>query len=76
MSFKCKILFSPFDKTKSSNFGFSPKVQIINSSVKENQNCSNKGPGPLQRGIIAKMGWGHLKISVSRITEPEEIKFT
>jgi hypothetical protein len=37
-------------------------------------NCSNKGPGPLQRGDNlknAKMGWGHLKIFFSRTTEPE-----
>jgi hypothetical protein len=37
-------------------------------------NCSNKGPGPLQRGgnhKNAKMGWGHLKIFLSRTTEPE-----
>jgi hypothetical protein len=34
-------------------------------------NCSNKGPDPLQRGDIfknAKMGWGHLKIFLSRTT--------
>jgi hypothetical protein len=30
--------------------------------------------GPLQRGDISKMGWGHLKI-FSRIFEPEELKF-
>jgi hypothetical protein len=33
--------------------------------------CSNKGPGPLQRGDNhknVKMGWGHLKIS--RTTGP------
>jgi hypothetical protein len=37
-------------------------------------NCSNKGPGPLQRGDNhknAKMGWGHLKIFFSRTIEPE-----
>jgi hypothetical protein len=34
--------------------------------VKENQVCTNKGTGPLQRGDNhnnVKMGWGHLKIS-------------
>jgi hypothetical protein len=34
--------------------------------------CSNKGPGPLQRGDNhknIKMGWGHLKI-FSRTTGP------
>ena len=35
--------------------------------------CSNKGPGPLQRGDNhknVKMGWGHLKIFFSRTTGP------
>jgi hypothetical protein len=34
--------------------------------------CSNKGPGPLQRGDNhknIKMGWGYLKI-ISRTTGP------
>jgi hypothetical protein len=42
--------------------------------VKGILNCSNKGPGPLQRGDNlknAKMGWVHLKIFFSRTTEPE-----
>jgi hypothetical protein len=33
--------------------------------VKGIQVCSNKGPGPLQKGDnhrFVKMGWGHLKI--------------
>jgi hypothetical protein len=30
----------------------------------------NKGPGPLQRGEITKMGWGHLKIFFFRTTGP------
>jgi hypothetical protein len=33
--------------------------------MKGNEVCSNKGPGPLQRGDNhknVKMGWGHLKI--------------
>jgi hypothetical protein len=37
-------------------------------------NCSNKGPGPLQKGYNlknAKMGWGHLKIFFSTTTEPK-----
>jgi hypothetical protein len=41
--------------------------------VKGILNCSNKGPGPLQRGDNdknAKMGWNHLEI-FSRTTEPE-----
>jgi hypothetical protein len=41
--------------------------------VKEIQVCSNKGPGPLQRGDNnknVKMGWGHLKILFSRTTGP------
>ena len=36
-------------------------------------NCSNKGPGPLQRGDNHKndkMGWGHLKILFSRTSGP------
>jgi hypothetical protein len=40
--------------------------------MKENQVCSNKGPGPLQRGNNCKnvkMGWVHLKI-FSRTTGP------
>jgi hypothetical protein len=35
--------------------------------------CSNKGPGPHQRGDNHKnveMGWGHLKIFFSRTTGP------
>jgi hypothetical protein len=39
--------------------------------VKGILNCSNKGPGPLQRGYNHKMGWGHLKTFSSRTTEPE-----
>jgi hypothetical protein len=41
--------------------------------MKGNQVCSNKGPGPLQRGDNhknVKMGWGHLKIFFSRTTGP------
>jgi hypothetical protein len=36
-------------------------------------NCSNKGPGPLQRGDNknAKMMWVHLKILFRTRTEPE-----
>jgi hypothetical protein len=36
-------------------------------------------PGPFQREDNhknAKMGWGHLKIFFSQITEPEELIFT
>jgi hypothetical protein len=46
--------------------------------VKGIQVCSNKGPGPLQRGDNyknVKMGWGHLKIFFSKITGPEKLKF-
>jgi hypothetical protein len=42
--------------------------------VKGILNCSNKGPGPLQRGDNhknAKMGWAYLRIFFSRTTEPE-----
>jgi hypothetical protein len=41
--------------------------------VKGIQVCSNKGPGPLQRGDNhknVKMGWGHLKIFFFRTTGP------
>jgi hypothetical protein len=37
------------------------------------QVCSNKGPGPLQRGDNHKnieMGWGHVIIFFSRTTGP------
>jgi hypothetical protein len=40
---------------------------------KGNASFSNKGPSPLQRGDNqknVKRGWGHLKIFVSRTTEP------
>jgi hypothetical protein len=43
-----------------------------------NQNTTNEGPGPLQRGDNhknAKIGWGHLKI-FSRTTKPEKLRFT
>jgi hypothetical protein len=35
--------------------------------------CSNKGPGPFQRGDNhknVKMGWGYLKIFFSKTTSP------
>jgi hypothetical protein len=54
------------------------KLNINHSWVKGILNCSNKGPGPLQRGYNlknAKMGWVHLKI-FSRTTEPESVIFT
>jgi hypothetical protein len=41
--------------------------------VKGIQVSSNKGPGSLQMGDIHKnveIGWGHLKIFLSRTTEP------
>jgi hypothetical protein len=41
--------------------------------VKGIQVCSNKGPGPLQRGDDhrnVKVGWGHLKIFFSRTIWP------
>jgi hypothetical protein len=45
----------------------------------EIQNCSNEGPGPLQRGDNyknAKIRWVHLKIFFSRTTGPGRFKFT
>jgi hypothetical protein len=62
-----KIFFSRTSKP------ISIKLGINHSWVKGILNCSNKGPGPLQRGDNlknAKMGWGHIKI-FSRTTEPE-----
>jgi hypothetical protein len=50
------------------------KLGINHPWVKGILNCSNKGPGPLQRGDNhknAKIGWGHIKIFFSRTTEPE-----
>jgi hypothetical protein len=50
------------------------KLGIHHPWVKGILNCTNKGPGLLQRGDNlknAKMGWGHLKIFFSRTTEPE-----
>jgi hypothetical protein len=44
------------------------KLGINHPWVKGILNCSNKGPGPFQRGDnykIAKMGCGHLKIFFS-----------
>jgi hypothetical protein len=41
----------------------SMKLDIYHPWVKGILNCSNKGPGPLQRGDNykhTKMGWGHL----------------
>jgi hypothetical protein len=41
--------------------------------VKGIQVCSNKGPGPLEKGDNlknVKMGWDHLKIFFSRTTWP------
>jgi hypothetical protein len=46
--------------------------------VKGIQVCSNKGPGPLQRGDNyknVKMGWGHKKFFFSRIAGPGKLKF-
>jgi hypothetical protein len=43
------------------------------------QVCSNKGPGPFQRGDNhknVKIGWSYLKIIFSRATGPEKLKFT
>jgi hypothetical protein len=52
----------------------SVKLGTNHSLVKAILNCSNEGPGLLQRGDNhknAKMGRGHLKIFFSRTTEPE-----
>jgi hypothetical protein len=50
------------------------KLGINHAWVKGIVNCSNKGPGPLQREYNfknAKMGLGHLKIFFCRTTESE-----
>ena len=50
------------------------KLGINHPWVMEILNCSNKGPGSLQRGDNyknAKMGLGHWKIFFSRSIEPE-----
>jgi hypothetical protein len=49
----------------------SVKLGINHPYVKGILNCSNKGPGPLQRGNNHKMKWGNLKIFFSRSTEPK-----
>jgi hypothetical protein len=49
------------------------KLGINHPWVQRILNCSDKGPGPLQRGDNhkdAKMGWVHLEIFF-RTTEPE-----
>jgi hypothetical protein len=49
------------------------KLDTIHPWVKGILNCSNKGPGPLQKGDNYKntrMGWSHLKIFL-RTTETE-----
>jgi hypothetical protein len=65
-----KILFSRHARTSRP---ISIKLGINHPWVKGMLNCSNEGPGPLQRGDNyknAKMGRGHLKI-FSRTTEQE-----
>jgi hypothetical protein len=50
------------------------KLGINHPWVKGILNCSNEGPGPLQREYNyknAKMGWGNLKIFLSRTMKPE-----
>jgi hypothetical protein len=68
-----KIFFSRTSKPISFKLGTNhPKVMEI-------QNCSNEGPGPLQRGgnyKNAKIGWAHLKIFFSRTAGPGKSKFT
>ena len=63
-----QIFFSRTSRPKSI------KLSTNNPYVNEIQVCTNKGPGPLQRGDNhknAKMGLDHLKIFLSRTTEPE-----
>jgi hypothetical protein len=47
--------------------------------VKRIQVCSNKGPGPLQRGDNhrnVRKGWDHLDILFLRTNKPEKLNFT
>jgi hypothetical protein len=65
------ILKKIFSRT---SIPISIKLGINHPWVKEILDCSNKGPGPLQRGDNlknSKMGWVHSKIFFSRTTEPE-----
>jgi hypothetical protein len=62
-----KIFFSRTIRPISIKLGINPWVKGI-------LNCSNKGPGPVQRGDNpknAKMGWVHLKIFFFRTTKSE-----
>jgi hypothetical protein len=46
--------------------------------VKGIQICTNKGPGPFQRGDNHKtvqMQWGHLKIFFLKTMKPEKLNF-
>jgi hypothetical protein len=55
------------------------KLGTYHPWVKRILNCSNEGPGPLQRGDNhknSKLGWGNLKIFFLRTTELEELIFT
>jgi hypothetical protein len=50
-------------------------MYFIGEKIIKLSNCTNQGPGPLQRGDNyknAKMGWGHLKIFPST-TKPEKL---
>jgi hypothetical protein len=67
----CKLLKIFFSRTSRPK---SIKPGINHPWVKGMQVCSNKGPGPLQRGDNHKndnIGWGHLKIFFSQTTEPD-----
>jgi hypothetical protein len=71
-----KILKIFFSRTSRPN---SIKLDTHHPCVKGIQVCSNKGPGPLQKGDNyknVKMRWGHLKIFFSKITGPEKLKIT
>jgi hypothetical protein len=47
------------------------KLGINHPWIKGILNCSNKGPGPLQKGDNYKNGLGSLKIFFSKTTDPE-----
>jgi hypothetical protein len=67
-----KIFFSRTSQPKSI------KLDTNYPLVKRIQRCSNKGPGPLQRGNNhrnVRKGWGHLKILFLRTMKPEKLNF-
>jgi hypothetical protein len=68
-----KIFFSRTSRPKSI------KLSTNYPLVKRIQVCSNKGPGPLQKGDNhrnVRKGWGHLKLLFLRTMKPEKLNFS